>query len=80
MIIRLCEAPQGRVVVRETHVTSLKGKSIFDRLADIDAPIHIAADDVNLGYGFVTIRALQIHEASLNCDIRLRIDRILRFQ
>ena len=62
MIIRLCKALQGKI--RETHVTSLEGKSFFDRLADIDAPVDIAADDVNLGYGFVTIQALQTHEAS----------------
>ena len=64
--------------MRETHVTSLEGKSFFDRLADIDAPVDIAADDVNLGYGFMTIRALWTHaEVSLNRDVRLRIDRIL---
>jgi hypothetical protein len=78
MIIRPREARQGKV--RETHVTSLEGKSFFDRLADIDAPVDITADDVNLGYEFVTIRALQTHEASLNRDVRLRIDRILTFR
>jgi hypothetical protein len=75
MIIRPCEALQGRI--RETHVTGLEGKSFFDRLADIDASIDVAADDVNLGYGFVTIRVMQTHEANLNRDVRLRIDRIL---
>ena len=64
-------------MVGETHVTSLEGKSFFDRLADIDTPVDIAADDVNLGYGFVTIRASQTHKASLSRDVRLRIDRIL---
>jgi hypothetical protein len=75
MIIRPREAQYGKV--RETNVTSLEGKSFFDRLADIDAPVDIAADDVNLGCGFVTIRALETHEAGLNRDVRLRIGRIL---
>ena len=34
---------------KETHVACLQGKTLFDRLADIHAPVEIAMDDVNLG-------------------------------
>jgi len=34
---------------KSTHVAGFEGKTFFNRLADIHAPVDIAIDDVNLG-------------------------------
>lgn len=34
---------------KSTHVAGFEGKTSFNRLSDINAPVDIAIDDVNLG-------------------------------